>query len=152
MGPVLLVVHVLAAVLFVGPAAVSASLFPAAVPLGVGEARRPRDERRSADAARLLHRVSRVYGLLAVSVPVAGIVLGLLWGKFDEAWLVVALGLTVAAGVLLAVRIVPGQAAMLRRPPGRREVASAAALVGVFNLLWVVVLVLMVLQPGAPER
>lgn len=153
MGPLLLVVHIAAAVLFLGPATVASSLFPGAVPIDPGGgAPGPRDARRDERVARVLHRISRVYGALALVVPVAGLVLGLLWGKFGQAWLVVALGGTVIAGVLYAVRIVPAQATALDHPPTRRQVASLHATAGVFALLWVIVLVLMVLQPGAPER
>jgi hypothetical protein len=152
-GPLLLVVHIAAAVLFLGPATVASSLFPGAVPVDPGEEPpRPRDARRDAGVARVLHRISRVYGALALVVPVAGLVLGLLWNKFGQAWLVVALCGTAVAGVLYAVRIVPAQAAALAHPPTRRDVASLSATAGVFALLWVVVLVLMVLQPGAPEH
>jgi hypothetical protein len=161
---VFLIAHIAAVVLFVGPAAVAASMFPGAVPLddaagaaaenveqtGARTDRPPRE--RSEASARLLHRISRVYGTLALIVPAAGLVLAIAWNKFDEAWLIAAMSITVVAGVLYAVRIVPAQKAALAAPASRRSLVTLGATTGVFNLLWAIVLVLMVWQPGGSHH
>jgi hypothetical protein len=152
---VVLVIHILAVVLFVGPSAVAASMFPGFVPLAVGEkppVRGLKRPQRSGAVAAVLHRISRTYGLLALIVPVAGIALAVTWNKFGEAWLITAMILTVIAGVLFAVRIVPLQANLLESPPTRRRLSALAGTVGIFNLLWVATLVLMVLQPGGKHH
>lgn len=149
-GAVLLVVHVAAAVLFIGPAAVAASLLPAYVPIEDAPSKR-RDGQRSRSVALALHRISRVCGVLALIVPIVGLLLGLLWNKFGQAWLLTAMLLTVIAGALYALRIVPAQSAALAAPASRRRVTALSGLAGVFNVLWLAVLVLMVLQPGGPR-
>jgi hypothetical protein len=142
--PLLLSAHVLAGILFVGPVAVTTSLFPrlAAVPAGP-------DGDRPLGAARLLHRVTRTYGLLALAVPVAGLVLAGVQGRLTDAWVVAAMVLTAVAGGLLALRIVPAQRDALAAAPDAAAVRSLRVFAGVFNLLWAVVVVLMVVRPGA---
>ena len=103
---------------------------------------------RSIQVAVALHRISKVYGVLSLIVPAAGIALAILFGKFTEPWLIIAMSLTAVAGVLFATRIVPAQASALASPPSRRSLSQLGALTGLFNLLWVAVLVLMVLRPG----
>ena len=68
MQAVLLSVHVLAGILFVGPVAVAASLFPRYAPV----ARAVEGADRSVGVARVLHRITRVYGVLALAVPMMG--------------------------------------------------------------------------------
>jgi len=149
-GLVFLVIHVLGAVLFIGPAAVTASLFPRYVPITDGNGGM-RDEARSLSVATALNRVARTYGMLALVVPAAGLVLGILWDKFSQGWLLVAMLLTAVAGVLFAVLIVPAQRRLLQQPAPRAQVTRLGIQSGIFNLLWVAVLVLMVTQPFAPE-
>jgi len=150
MGVVLLVVHVAAAVLFIGPAAVAASTLPRYVPIEDAPSNQ-RDTQRNRSVALALHRFSRIYGLLALIVPIAGLLLGLLWNKFGQAWLLAAMVLTAIAGALYALRIVPAQAAAVAAPVPRRRITALTGAAGIFNLLWLAVLVLMVLQPGGPH-
>ena len=89
---------------------------------------------------------------MAKEPPTAGLVLAVAWNKFGEAWLIAAMCVTVVAGVLYAVRIVPAQAAALAAPASRRALTVLGATTGVFNLLWVIVLVLMVWQPGGSHH
>lgn len=148
MTPILLVIHITAAVLFVGPAAVASSLFGGYVPISDPAKEKDRHVR-SEQVAQLLHRICRVYGILALIVPAAGIVLAILGNRFTEAWLIAAMVLTVVAGVVFAVRIVPAQAAALATPATRKQIGSTGGFVGFYNLLWIVVVVLMVTQPGS---
>ena len=55
----LLVAHIGAAILFIGPATLATSLFPRSARAGERE------------VARLLNRVSRVYGVCSLAVPAA---------------------------------------------------------------------------------
>ena len=149
MEAVLLAAHVLAGILFVGPAAVSASLFPRYVPVADPRRGHVRDEDRSTSVARALHRLTRVYGVLGVAVPVIGIALALVQQRFGETWITIAMIVTAVAGGLLAFRIVPAQAAAIADPPPRARLRALGTLAGVFNLLWVAVVILMVMRPGS---
>jgi hypothetical protein len=150
----LLSVHVLAGIVFVGGSAVAASLFPryapvvAAVPAGAPASAEPAGERNEAVAV-LLHRITRVYGLLGVVVPVVGIVLGVVQGRMGEIWINVAMLLTAAAGLLLALVIYPRQKTALAEPDGGARLRSLAMYAGIYNLLWAIVVVLMIVRPGA---
>ncbi|AZG47222.1 hypothetical protein [Gordonia insulae] len=143
----LLSVHVLAGILFVGPVAVTTSLFPRYAPVTAS----PDDERveRSLGTARVLHRVTRVYGVLALTVPVVGLLLALVQGRTTEIWVVVAMVLTAIAGALLALQIAPRQHEALDSPGDGSQLRRLAMLTGIFNLLWAVVVVLMIVRPGS---
>jgi hypothetical protein len=134
--PVLLTIHVLAAILFVGPIAVSTSLFP-------------RYAWVAGEAAQLLHRVTRVYTGLAVTVPVAGLALAVVQGRATEVWIIVSLVLTALAGGILALQILPRQRYALAHSDAGAQMRSLTALAGVVNLLWAAVVVLMIVRPGS---
>ena len=138
MEVVLLSVHVVAGILFVGPVAVCASLFP-----------RYAAEGGNLDVARLLHRVTRVYGLLGLIVPVVGLALAGVQGRTTEIWVLAAMVLTAVAGGLLAVQIAPLQRAAIELPGAGAALPRLGMLTGVFNLLWVIVVVLMIARPGS---
>jgi len=152
MEAALLAVHVLAGILFVGPVAVACSLFPRYAPVAVGApgtTASPRDGVRSLPVAQALHRIARGYGVIAVLVPVIGIALSFVQGRFGEIWISVAMVLTAVAGGLLAFRIVPAQAEALSGTADRRQLARIGMLAGIFNLLWAAVVILMVVRPGS---
>jgi hypothetical protein len=144
MEKLLLSAHVLAGILFVGPVAVAASLFPRFAPVVPA-----RDEARSVAVARLLHRVSRSYGMLALIVPVVGLVLAAVQDRIGEIWITTAMVLTALAGGLLALRIAPLQKEALDSPDDGTRLRTIGALSGIFNLLWAAVVVLMIVRPGA---
>src|SRR5215210_4531630 len=106
MAKFLLAVHVLAAILLVGPVAVAASLFPrfATAPSGEGG---------HDVVAALLHRICRSYAAVGVVVPVFGIASAARLGVLTDAWLVVSVVLTAAAAVVLGLRILPAQRRLL---------------------------------------
>jgi hypothetical protein len=145
----LLAAHVLGGILFVGPVAVANSLFPRYVQLAAGVPAVPRDEGRSTRVALALHRITRVYGLLGLAVPLIGIALSIVQGRFGEVWITIAMIVTAIAGGLLAFRVVPAQAAAIADPPERARLRMLGLLAGVFNLLWVAVVILMVVRPGS---
>lgn len=159
MENLLLSAHVLAGILFVGPVAVTTSLFPRFAPVSAGASTDtpatpgppgvPVRNERSASVARMLHGVTRVYGVLALVVPVLGLVLAAVQGRLGEVWIIVAMVLTAVAGGLLALRIAPGQRAVLELPDDAARLRGLSMLTGVFNLLWAAVVVLMVVRPGS---
>lgn len=147
MENILLAAHVLAGILFVGPVAVTTSLFPRfAAPAAATGA----DAVATAPAvATLLHRITRVYGILALVVPVIGLVLAAVQGRLGEIWITIAMVLTAIAGALLALRIVPAQRDALAGGLDPGGLRAMRALTGVFNVLWAAVVVLMIVRPGA---
>jgi hypothetical protein len=148
---ILLALHVVAGILFVGPVAVTTSLFPRFVPLASSDSPGTAADtgERNVAAARILARVTRVYGTLALIVPAAGLVLAGLQGRLTEVWVVLAMVLTAVAGALLVLRITPAQQDALAAPATPDAMRTMRMLVGVFNLLWVTVVVLMIVRPGA---
>jgi hypothetical protein len=145
----LLAAHVLGGILFVGPVTIANSLFPRYVPIAVDGAPRERDGLRSTRVAAALHRITRVYGLLGIAVPLIGIALSFVQGRFGEIWITIAMIITAVAGALLAFRIVPAQAEAMANPPARSKLMQLGTLAGVFNLLWAAVVILMVVRPGS---
>ncbi|WP_214318785.1 hypothetical protein [Nonomuraea sediminis] len=145
MDHVLLSVHVIAGIVFVGGSAVATSLFPRYAPVaaadGAGE--------RSAAVAGVLHRITRGYTALGLIVPVVGIVLAFVQGRMGEAWVTVSMVLTAVAGVLLATQIYPRQREALATPGDAAKLRTLSMLAGFYNLVWAVIVVLMIVKPGA---
>ncbi|MGQ4511388.1 hypothetical protein [Streptomyces sp. DW26H14] len=168
MSKLLLVLHILAVVIGLGPVMVASSMFPSVLrrALAGGDAADARG------ALGILGRICRVYAAVSIAVPVFGFGLASMHGGLGKPWLVASIVLTVvAAGVL--VFLLPAQQSALDALAGRGGAAEApvpgavaaegalagapatasaapgrlAMLAGIFNLLWVVVAVLMVLRP-----
>ncbi|MEU7558107.1 hypothetical protein [Streptomyces eurythermus] len=145
----LLAVHVIAAILAIGPVAVAASMFPPAARRALA-ATGPG----SADATaslHLLHRICRVYAVVGVVVPVFGFATASEMGVLGSPWLVVSIALTALAALVLAAVILPAQTALLESDGGgtRNPAARLAMATGLFNLLWAAVTVLMIVRPGS---
>ena len=66
-------------------------------------------------------------------------------GALTQAWVLVSIALTAAAAVVLVASILPDQRAALDGD----AVTRLAMTTGIFNLLWVVVTVLMIVRPGS---
>ncbi|MFD4788175.1 hypothetical protein ACFWN1_14180 [Streptomyces sp. NPDC058459] len=146
MTKLLLSVHVLAAVLAIGPVAVAASIFPRAL----RDAHREPGGRDALAGPRTLHRICRVYAAVGVVVPVFGFATARAMGVLGSGWLITSIVLTVAAAGVLGLLILPAQEAALDAPPGTPSPAARLAmLTGVFNLLWATVTVLMIVRPGS---
>jgi hypothetical protein len=131
MSAILLSAHVILAILAVGPIAVAASIFPryAATPT----------------VATVLHRICVTYAAVGVAVPMLGIATAASMGSLTQAWVMVSIGLTAIAAVILVVAILPAQRAVLDgASAGRLTMAT-----GIFNLLWVAVTILMIVRPGS---
>ncbi|MFI1395546.1 hypothetical protein [Streptomyces sp. NPDC020681] len=140
----LLIVHVLAAIVAVGPVTVAASAFPAAARRAAAE---PESEQ-AIGAVRNLHRICRVYALVGVAVPVFGLATANSLHVLGDTWLIVSIVLTVAAAGILGLLVLPGQSAVLENL-GSVASARLAMSTGLFNLLWATVTVLMIVRPGS---
>lgn len=148
MENILLSLHVLAGIVFVGGSAVATSLFPRYAPV----AEPAEDSPRSLPVAKALHRITGGYAIAAVTVPAVGIILASLQGRMGEIWITLAMILTALAGLLLATQIYPRQRAALADPAGERPLKRLSVLAGIYNLVWAAVVVLMIVRPGyTPE-
>ncbi|MFD4906681.1 DUF2269 family protein [Kitasatospora purpeofusca] len=156
MAEFLLSLHVLASVLFIGPVAVAVSMFPRRA--GAALAGGPE---RAADAGMLrqLHRITQVYALLGIAVPVLGIGVAQVMDVLGQSWLIASMVLTAVAALALLLFVLPAQQAAvdaLALEPDAEEHGRAVRglkllpmTAGVFNLLWAVVVVLMIVRPGS---
>ncbi|MFC8200635.1 protease [Streptomyces sp. NPDC060006] len=173
----LLVLHVLVAIIAIGPVTVAASMFPPGARRALADPGDPR----ATETVRLLHRICRVYAAIGIAVPVLGFATALSMGVLDDAWLVVSMVLTgIAAAVLLAL-VLPRQEEILEAveaagtveaveaagspslptspPPSTspsvpvvadpRATVRLAMFTGIFNLLWATVTILMIVRPGS---
>jgi hypothetical protein len=134
MSAILLSAHVIVAILAVGPIAVAASMFP----------RYARADG-SLPVARVLYRICQTYAVVGVAVPLLGIATAVSMGVLTQAWVLVSIALTAVAAVVLVASILPAQRAAL----DGTTVTRLAMTTGMFNLLWVVVTVLMIVRPGS---
>lgn len=152
MGPVtkiLLTLHVLAAIVAVGPVTVAASMFPPAarrVPATDGAV--------AVGTVQLLHRICRVYAAIGVSVPVLGLATALAMGVLGSGWLITSIALTAAAAGILIAFVLPRQEELLEQLGAEKTVEHTATVrlamfTGIFNLLWATVTVLMIVRPGS---
>jgi hypothetical protein len=157
LNKVLLSAHVAMAIIFIGPITVAASLFP----------RFARDALRnsgpgSGGAAAVLHRITRVYAVLAMAVPALGVVLAARMGVLTDAWVLLSLVATAGAGVVLGALVLPGQRVLMagiaagnamsaanEDPRLRRSGRRISMFTGIFSMLWLVVVVLMIVRPGS---
>ena len=151
MAALFLSLHVVAAIIAIGPITVAASMFPPAL----RRARASGPPHEGLGTLRLLHRLCRVYAYVGIAVPVFGFATASALGVLGDTWLLVSIGLTGAAAGVLALTTLPDQAREVAAldvaeaggasvPPGR-----LAMITGVFNPLWVVVTVLMIVRPGS---
>jgi uncharacterized membrane protein len=162
----LLSLHVLAAIVAVGPVTVAASMFPPSARKALAE---PGSERAVA-ALRLLHRICRVYGGVGIAVPVLGFATAMSMGVLNDDWLIVSMLLTALAAMVLLALVLPRQEEILAGLGGTatgsggtgatavdtgatavvaRATARLAMFTGMFNLLWATVTILMIVRPGS---
>jgi uncharacterized membrane protein len=163
----LLAVHVLAAIVAVGPVTVAASMFPPSVRKALAE---PGDAQ-ALSTVRVLHGICRVYATVGVAVPVFGFATAKNMGVLGDTWLIVSIALTALAAVVLAALVLPRQTALMEGMEesiedgvegggqgaayagasrvGPRDTARLAMFTGLFNLLWATVTILMIVRPGS---
>jgi len=160
MTTILIVFHVLAAVLFLGPVTVAISTFQTqAVKAQAGDTR-------AAGAASVLHKLTNVYGMLAALVPLLGVGIMMTdsayWsdGRFH-----IATTLAVIAWLILLFLIIPRQKKMMGSlglldaadhdpesdvlPAEKfdKTKSQLSMFGGIFSLLWVIMLILMYWSP-----
>ncbi|NGO76277.1 hypothetical protein G6045_11475 [Streptomyces sp. YC504] len=142
-----LALHVLAAIVAVGPVTVAASMFPPAL----RRAQSAPDDQDSRTTLRTLHRICRVYAAVGLAVPVFGFATASSLGVLGDAWLIASIVLTAGAAAVLALLLLPAQEQALAAPgsTGTRAAARLSMLTGIFNLLWATVTVLMIIRPGS---
>ncbi|MFD4511382.1 DUF2269 family protein [Streptomyces sp. NPDC058457] len=157
MAEFLLSVHVLGAILLIGPVTVAASLFPRFARQALADG----PEQQSAKVAvRLLHRICRVYAVAGISVPAFGVGTAQVMGVMGSAWLIASMALTAVAAVLLGIAVLGTQDNVItqldRSDPTQSATESLIArlprlsmITGLFALVWLVVVVLMIVRPGS---
>ncbi|MEU6106305.1 hypothetical protein [Streptomyces flaveolus] len=150
----LLSVHVLVAILAVGPIAVAASMFPRYAQQSAAQGEDP--EGKAAGVAEILHKICRGYAFFGIAVPVFGFATAAQLGVLTDAWLVASIVLTALAAAVLAMAVLPQQQRALAVATGSTDAAAQAPPVsrlhmvtGIFNLIWAVVVVLMIVRPGS---
>ncbi|MFF6998460.1 hypothetical protein ACFY93_26335 [Streptomyces sp. NPDC008313] len=165
----LLAVHVIAAIVAIGPVTVAASMFPPGARRALAEP----DDPGALSTVRLLHRICRVYAAVGVVVPVFGFATASDMEVLGDTWLIVSIALTALAAAVLVALVLPRQAAVLEgaeaaggaprsgggadgetlvAEPGtvtRRATVQLAMATGAFNLLWATVTILMIVRPGS---
>lgn len=156
MTKLFLALHVLAAILAVGPVTVAAGMFPRA--LRRAQAGPPDPAARA--SLRTLHRICRVYAAVGLAVPVLGFATAGSLGVLGSGWLIASIVLTAGAAAILALLVLPGQEAAVgaveaaadgsrAQVPDQRSARRLTMLTGLFNLLWATVTVLMIIRPGS---
>ncbi|WP_406441594.1 DUF2269 family protein [Streptomyces sp. NBC_00631] len=157
MAKFLLSVHVLAAILLIGPVTVAASLFPRYARQALADGP---EQRAATGSVQLLHRICRVYAVAGISVPVLGVGTAEVMGVMGSAWLIASMALTAVAAVLLGIAVLGTQDAVVTRldTPERTSTSTESLIArlprlsmitGMFALVWLVVVVLMIVRPGS---
>ncbi|MFD0000536.1 hypothetical protein [Nocardia sp. NPDC127526] len=152
MEHLLLSVHVVAGIVFVGGSAVAASLFPRYAPVlatPAADGVPPVESERNPAVARAMHRITGSYAIFGLIVPGVGIALALAQDRMGEIWITIAMLLTAIAGGLLAGLIHPLQRDALREPDDGKQLRRLGMWAGIYNLLWTIVVVLMIVRPGS---
>ncbi|MER5921344.1 DUF2269 family protein [Streptomyces mirabilis] len=157
MAKLLLSIHVLAAILLIGPVTIAASLFPrfARQALAAGP-----EQQSATGSVRLLHRICRFYAVAGVSVPAFGIGTAEVMGVMGSAWLIASMALTAVAAVLLGIAVLGTQDDVVTQLDKPDQTSTAAKsliarlprlsmITGLFALAWLIVVVLMIVRPGS---
>jgi len=140
------VLHIAAAIFLIGPLTFATSISPRLIRQG-----------KQGDAVlRWAHRSTQFYGLGTLLVGVLGV--GLIRGDvtFNQFWVSASLTLfVVAVGLIFAIIERDQRAAIRRREAGQDSPVQAGRILAtsaVVALIWLVILFLMVYQPGGPHN
>lgn len=156
----LIFLHVAAAILLLGPVVVSTSMFPRQA----AESRIGGEE--STGRASVLYNITKTYGMLSLLVPLlGGAVLAFDWETYkSNYWFHTAIVLSVIAWAILLAMVIPQQRKMMgtlgalpaadadpadQTNNFEKSKAKATAGAGIFNLLWMLTLILMFLPTPA---
>jgi len=136
----LLVAHIGAAIVFIGPATFASSAFARFAKPGTRE------------VAGALHSATRAYGTASVIVGGVGIALAAQRALFSQGWLMASIGLFIVALAVLLGVAVPAQERALDLLQTGAEIPAALKMrlrlgAGCFALCWLLVLALMVTKP-----
>ncbi|NYF18047.1 hypothetical protein HDC37_002903 [Microbacterium sp. AK009] len=151
MEKVMLSLHVLTAIVTVGPVTVAAWLFvwmgrPTPVVGDIQTSVPPRGGTMNGGVTLMfLHRVNTIGAVVALSVPVFGFATAVQLGLLTDAWLLIAIALTAAAAAVFVWGVVGGQ----RRALAAQSAPWLQRSTVVFTLLWMVVVTLMIFRPGS---
>lgn len=145
MTSLLVILHVLAAVLLIGPVCVATSAFPGQMFSAAN------GEHVAVGAARILHKITNTYGYISAIVPVLGVAVFLtdLEAYKSAVQFHIAILLAVIAWCLLFFLIVPKQKKALAALDGAEDTdveglkKQLSAFSGIFNLLWMICAILM---------
>lgn len=146
MTSLLIAIHVLAAVLLMGPVMISVSAFQ-------GQMLKAKDgDAKALGAASTLHRLTSQYGPLSAIVPIAGLAVFLtnLDAFGSEGRFHASVALTLVAWIILIALIIPRQKKTLAAiESGSQDVdfekqkKQLSMFGGIFNLLWIITAILM---------
>ena len=154
MGSLLTIVHVLAAVLLLGPVTVAVSQFQ------VQALKAHEGDTTAGGAARVLYRITQTYGTLSLLVPLVGFAIMFTGDYWHEGRFHTSLLLSIIGWALLLFIIMPRQKTMmgaLRLLPEdelthdfqvadwKKAKSQLAIFGGIFSLLWVITAILMML-------
>jgi hypothetical protein len=140
----LLSIHVIAAIIAIGPVAVAASRFPAATRRLLADG----GEREVAEL-RTLHKICRIYAVVGIVVPAFGLATAQSLDVLGDPWLIISITLTAVAAAVLVLLVLPGQERVLAGTPDQKAPSRLAMHAGLFNLLWATVTILMITRPGS---
>jgi hypothetical protein len=137
---VFLFVHILAAILFLGAATVSTSLFPKYATLD------------SVPVASAMNRVTVMYGIGSIAVPVFGLLTANQVNYMDAGWVQASLGIFVDGLTALFIYIIPQQRRILNQlkmgtATTSRELGPLRGISGIYATTWLVILFFMVTKP-----
>ncbi|MFD5541433.1 hypothetical protein ACFWIJ_27335, partial [Streptomyces sp. NPDC127079] len=102
--------------------------------------------------------ICRVDALVGVVVPVFGFATASNMHVLGSAWLIASIALTALAALVLVALVLPRQTALVEGGSAegagagggtRQATVRLAMFTGLFNLLWAVVTVLMIVRPGS---
>ena len=142
-----LILHIVAAIVAIGPVAVAASMFP---PVARRALAAP-GEGDSGATMNLLNRICKVYALVAIAVPMFGFAAAGVMKVTGQTWVIVSIVLTALAAAVLAGLVLPAQSTLLSGADTATVKATKqlAMFTGIFNLLWVAVTIIMIIRPGS---
>jgi hypothetical protein len=153
MKAVLLSVHVVLAIVLIGPLTAAASLFPryAREAVAAGD-----QVTGPLSVLRALHRISSGYAVAGITVPVFGIATASAMGVLGDYWIWISVALTLLGAALLAGAVVPAQRRIMKllQTPGGTALVPAllprlGMATGTFGLVWATIVVLMIVRPGS---
>ncbi len=141
-----LFLHVAASIFLIGPLTVATSVSPRYIRLGA----------EGLPVLRFLHQTTRIYGGASVLVFLLGLWLGSTGDNhLSQPWLTVSMTLFIVALGLVFGLVYRDQArAVARISAGEAASVKAGRVAGVsaaVALIWLVILLLMVFQPGQPS-